>query len=283
MFDNMTAVQWNAGLAPKVQGAWNLHRALSATPLDFFLVTSSVAGTVGLSSESNYCAANAYLDAFAHHRRQLGLPAISIALGCISEVGYLNERPDVEKGLFRKGLSFYDEDEVIKIVDTALAFANQCNGHIVTGLEIEGVHRLRDSGGLNGTMFDDVRLASLTSKAEATSNSNHTQTTTARSTLERDVDAAVVAVARGSPNAHETLLRCVCELLRNTLAGMLLVDNERVAQEAHLDEFGMDSMLAAEFRTVLSKRLRCDVPLAVLLREGMDISTLGAFVVSKIT
>ncbi len=54
-------------------GAWNLHRALEEhghdEGLDFFLLTSSVSGSVGTATESNHYAANAFLDAFARWRR----------------------------------------------------------------------------------------------------------------------------------------------------------------------------------------------------------------------
>jgi len=280
LFDDMTATKWNAGLHPKVRGAWNLHRALAETSLDFFLVTSSVAGTVGLAAESNYCAANAYLDALARHRRQLGLPGVSIALGCISEVGYLHEQPDVEDMLRRKGFSAYNEEEVTAIVDTALCFEDSYNGHIVTGLEIEGIDRLSQRGDLHGTIFDDVRLAILTEKAKARFDNASVQKV-ARSPQEPDLDAAISAAMRGSTEAQQALHQIVCTVLRRILAGMLLVGLERIAQDAHLADFGMDSMLGAEFRTALFKTLKCDVPLAVFLQESMDMNALGAFVVTK--
>jgi hypothetical protein len=193
LFDDMTTAQWHAALGPKVLGAWNLHRTLATTPLDFFLLTSSVDGTIGLATESNYCAVNAYLDALACHRRQRGLAAISIALGCISEVGYLHERPDVEKILLRKGIAAYTPDEVVKIVDTALCFADRRNGHVMTGLEAECVDRLSKSGSLDVTIFDDVRLADLTSKAKARLDQAKAQTS-ASSSPEHDLKVMVNAM-----------------------------------------------------------------------------------------
>ncbi|HEY1404199.1 MAG TPA: SDR family NAD(P)-dependent oxidoreductase, partial [Pyrinomonadaceae bacterium] len=59
-----------AGLA-KVEGAWNVHRLTQSAPLDFFVLFSSMASLVSLPGQGSYAAANAFLDALAHHRRSL--------------------------------------------------------------------------------------------------------------------------------------------------------------------------------------------------------------------
>lgn len=74
-------------LAPKVQGAWNLHRFSENLPLDFFVCFSSIASMVGWAGQSNYAAANAFMDSLAHRRRALGMPALSINWGPWAEAG----------------------------------------------------------------------------------------------------------------------------------------------------------------------------------------------------
>ena len=65
-------------LRPKVMGGWLLHRLLQDDPLDFFVLFSSAGSVLGQPGQGNYAAANAFLDALAHHRRALGKPALSI-------------------------------------------------------------------------------------------------------------------------------------------------------------------------------------------------------------
>ncbi|WP_421107469.1 SDR family NAD(P)-dependent oxidoreductase [Streptomyces sp. NEAU-S77] len=65
------AAELPAVLEPKVRGAVHLDAATRDLALDFFAVFSSVAGVYGNAGQADYAAANAFLDAFAHHRQAL--------------------------------------------------------------------------------------------------------------------------------------------------------------------------------------------------------------------
>jgi len=73
--------------APKVHGAWNLHRATETQPLDWFCSFSSAAALLGSPGQGAYAAANSWLDGFTHWRRAQGLPATAIAWGAWAEIG----------------------------------------------------------------------------------------------------------------------------------------------------------------------------------------------------
>jgi len=73
---------------PKVTGGWLLHRLLQDDPLDFFVLFSSAGSVLGQPGQGNYAAANAFLDALAHHRRAQGQPALSINWGAWAGKGF---------------------------------------------------------------------------------------------------------------------------------------------------------------------------------------------------
>ena len=81
--DDLVERDW----APKVYGAWHLHRATTTQPLDWFCSFSSAAALLGSPGQGAYAAANSWLDAFTQWRRAHGLPATAIAWAAWDEIG----------------------------------------------------------------------------------------------------------------------------------------------------------------------------------------------------
>ncbi|GET41352.1 KR domain-containing protein [Microseira wollei] len=75
-------------LRPKVQGTQLLFELTRNPERDFFAISSSLASTLGLHAQADYCAANAFQDAFAHKMNALGESFVcSINWGIWSEAG----------------------------------------------------------------------------------------------------------------------------------------------------------------------------------------------------
>lgn len=106
-------------LAPKVDGAWHLHELTKGMELDFFILYSSASALLGARGQGSYSAANAFLDALAHHRRAIGLPALSVNWGPWAEVGMA---ASLAARFRAQGIETFTPVEGLKALWRALAF-----------------------------------------------------------------------------------------------------------------------------------------------------------------
>ena len=70
LIQQQTWTRFAASMAPKVDGAWHLHRMTSDTALDFFVLFSSAVSMLGGAGQGNYAAANAFSTAGASTPRE---------------------------------------------------------------------------------------------------------------------------------------------------------------------------------------------------------------------
>jgi acyl transferase domain-containing protein/acyl-CoA synthetase (AMP-forming)/AMP-acid ligase II/acyl carrier protein len=139
----MTPQRVAAVLAPKADGAWYLHEATKELGLAAFVLYSSAAGLLGRPGQSNYAAANGFLDALARHRTAHGLPAQALAWGAWSTDGNGGMAGQVT-GQARRQLTAMTEQEGIGLLDRALRTAEPVLAPIPLDLAAAGLPILAD-------------------------------------------------------------------------------------------------------------------------------------------
>ncbi|KAK9782215.1 putative polyketide synthase [Seiridium cardinale] len=288
LFTTMPRDYWLAGLRPKVMGSWNLRNALAGreNDLDFFLMTSSVSGSVGTATESNYCSANYFLDVFARHCRNAGIPAVSVGLGMISEVGYLHENPEIEALLLRKGIQAINEDEMLHIIDIALstqamtqtsagdAYDSFAQVHMLTGLEPLGLKALRKQG-FEGTspVLGDPRAFLLSAALDETTSGS------GASGASSGLPAEVAEAIEAGSSTEEAILSAVCQ----KFSSLVLIPKDKLDVTKPISSVGVDSMLAAEFRAWIFQAFKTDIPYLTLLSPAATLTMLSDLVTQKST
>jgi NAD(P)-dependent dehydrogenase (short-subunit alcohol dehydrogenase family)/acyl carrier protein len=118
VLDALTPQRLDTVFAAKVGGALNLDDLTRDHPLDFFVLFSSLAGTVGSPGQGNYSAANAVLDALAHRRHARGLPATSLAWGPWAGAGMAE---DLAAQLRSRGVMPMSADTALDAFERSLA------------------------------------------------------------------------------------------------------------------------------------------------------------------
>ncbi|GGU09531.1 type I polyketide synthase [Actinomadura citrea] len=118
----LTGERLDAVLSPKVDAAWHLHELTREMDLTAFVTFSSAVGVLGAPGQSNYAAANTWLDALAQRRRAEGLPAVSLSWGLWDErggmTGHLSD--DQVGRLRRTGIAPLPAERGLALFDAAL-------------------------------------------------------------------------------------------------------------------------------------------------------------------
>ena len=119
-FFDMDHETWNKPITPKVTGAWNLHNLLPKN-MDFLVLFSSVGGTYGYYGQSNYAAANTFLDSFSQYRNSLGLAASVMSIGPIDDVGLVARNTSTREALLHNLASLLTESYFLDTLQLAIA------------------------------------------------------------------------------------------------------------------------------------------------------------------
>ncbi|HWD00814.1 MAG TPA: type I polyketide synthase [Candidatus Sulfopaludibacter sp.] len=216
---------------PKVAGAWNLHSLTLRRELDFFVCFSSGASVWGSNGMAHYSAANRYLDALTHHRRALGLPALSINWGAWEGESMATAAEKAQwSAIGLRELSRAEGMECMRLLmacGTAQAVAASIDWAVFKPIyEARGRRRL----------LDEIRVKSVE------------QTGARRGGMRKKVEAA-------SPVERREMVQ---DYLRAQAAKSLGVGDARAIDcDQGFFQMGMDSMMAVALKTRLETDLDC--------------------------
>lgn len=104
--------EFESVIAPKIYGTWILSHLTKEEPLDFFSMCSSYASVFGSAGQSDYIAANAFLDSFTYYRKMQGLVSTTINWTGWSESGMAFDSQVDEAGLYTE---FVNNAEGVKV------------------------------------------------------------------------------------------------------------------------------------------------------------------------
>ncbi|XXY19856.1 type I polyketide synthase [Sorangium sp. So ce216] len=263
ILDDRTLLQLDADrfrrvMAPKMHGAWNLHALTADKPLDFFVLYSGAAALVGSPGQGNYAAGNAFMDALAHHRRAVGLHALSIAWGPFSEVGLAAAQQNRGERLSYRGMKSITPEQGLEILERLLS---ENVAHV-------GVMRL------------DVRQWLEFYPSAARSSFWSALRQEARRSSEKGPQGSQLrdTLSNAEPERRAELLE---RHLGEQLGRVLRLDPSRVDRLAAFGSFGLDSLMSLEVRNHLEASLGMKLS-ATLLFTYPNLAALSEYLLDKL-
>ncbi|GER91158.1 polyketide synthase [Dictyobacter vulcani] len=250
-------------MAPKIQGAWNLHQLTRELPLDFFVLFSSTASLIGLPGQGNYSAANAFLDALAHHRKALGLLALSINWGAWSEVGLAAAQANRGGRLAQRGIMSIPPHQGLE----ALALLLRSQKEQVGAMPFDVVQWQQ--------FYPSVSTSAMFAHL-LESEAGHAGTT---ETGQEQKKLAVELLLAATEAERAELLQTY---LSEHTARILRIPAAKLDVQRPLHTLGIDSLMAVELKNQIESDTAITVPV-VLLLQGITIQQLTAFLSGELT
>lgn len=252
---NMAEGDFAAVVGPKITGTRVLHEAFIDDALDFFVLFGSAGSVIASPGQGNYAAANAYLDAFAHHRRALGLPALTIGWGPWS-VGMVEEL-NLEGIYAQRGIDLITPSVGARILDRLI---NQQIPSVVAISADWNRARRVGFGGRAPRMFADLDTV------EGSPGSG-------------EPGASILAVLASTPESDRIGL--ITAHIRRVVADVFDCDVTDFETNDMLDDIGLDSMMAMDFRVRINEMFSIDLPLLEILR-GVSVNSLADRVLAEL-
>ena len=216
----------------KINATSELHSATQNLPLDCFVLFSSIASLLGSPGQTNYAAANAYMDALAINRQQAGLAGLSIQWGPWEGIGMTAKLAPRDRDRF--------QDRGLLAMDPAAAL--QALGQLLASQGTVGVFAW------NRSTYVRALGSQPTAFYEQILNGE----------LARPAPARVATPVNQAWASMEAAPRreAIEQMIRETVANLLGLDSYlKVDRETGLFDLGIDSLTAIDLKDRLEKSL----------------------------
>jgi polyketide synthase PksN len=221
-------------LAPKVSGLVNLDEASKDLSLDFFVLFSSIAGSLGNSGQADYATANAFMDVYAKYRN--ALVAVNQRQGQTVSINW---------PLWKEGGMH---------VDAAIENMMRQNTGMIALETPAGIQALYQglASGKDRFMIMEGNLARMKQKlfSMKTDTAPEPEKITIVSSPAAEINTA-------------SLLDKVQAVLRQDIAKLLKVKSEDIDSDTELSKYGFDSITLTEFANKLNQQYNFELTPAI--------------------
>lgn len=226
-------------MKPKIHGAWNLHLLTKDLSLDFFIMYSSIASYIGNLGQANYVASNMYLESLAQYRQHLGLPALTVSLDAILDVGALARDEQLKDLLLNKrGVTGITSEQALNsIFENA---GSNVSNYMIGKPDFNLMKRSLFL--LNSPTYNDLFIDNIDENTDGEENI-------------RDIVEEL-----SSDEAH----RFIVNILVDELSTIMHLDKNRIDTSTSIQNFGIDSLMATELLTVIDTKFKTDLPITAL-------------------
>lgn len=259
IFSQMSAETFHRVMAPKVIGSRNLDEAFAVDDLEFFIMTSSFAAIGGHPGQSNYAAANMYMNGLAASRRARGQAGSVLNIGVIYGLGFLHrEKDELYDGLEREGYPPISERDIHHMFLEAIVAGKPVPGQvadITTGLR----------------RFPADRPSLFWHHDPRFSHFSYIDDESQSGTLAGESKNSVKELL-GAADTKEDVLSLVSAALIGQIEQIMQIPEGRIVGEDTIRLLGVDSLQALELHHWIWENLTVEVAAMKILEDATTVA-----------
>ena len=265
----MTPEDFKRPLLTKISGTRNLDQALRDKALDFFIMLSSLSGIIGSRGQANYAAGNVFQDNFAQKRRGSQTRYVTLDLGMIEETSTYTTREGRlrEQNLLRQGCIPIKQDQLVALLKCVLSKPQSQDFHQVVV-------------GIDGRSIKDAENATPTVKSAMFAHVRGGYDTTP--SVEGQKRRQKLELDHLESETIDEVARAVTEIIGRHLAGLVLLEPEKLEYNVPLLDFGLDSLTAIDLKNFIHREFNATIQPSEIIDEG-SLAGLGNRVVARST
>lgn len=263
-FENTTLDDFQAVLAPKVQGSKNLDDLFFSTELEFFVLFSSIASVVGSKGQSNYGAANLFMHSLACQRRNRGVAASVMDIAMLLGVGYVARSLDqYESQMKQYSYMAISESEFHNIFAAAIVSGKPGSDHspeIITGVGPDA----------DAPWTRDPRFSHYVCHEQKSSE------------FTEAVNSSGNLLSQLAQSESGDALSIMESAFSSKVESMLQLEAGSIDVQAPLVRVGIDSLVAVELRSWFLREMDIDMPVLKFL-NGASVSDIGKDALARLS
>ncbi|KNG87291.1 putative polyketide synthase [Aspergillus nomiae NRRL 13137] len=274
LFENMSHDDWTQSTQSKVAGSWNLHRLLPQG-MDFFILLSSVNGSLGGMGQANYAAGNTFQDALAKYRISAGEKAVALDLGLMVSEGLVAENKSLLASLRSMGhLMDISQDELIALLDyycnPTLPLLSHDEAQILVGIELPSNVRAKGND-LQHFMRRPMFRHLFAIDRQLKGGSFETKASTMATAIDRQPELRAV-------DSQDEAVSLVTSWIRVKLEQIMGIPGAEINAEKPVSAHGMDSLMALDLKNWFHSEIGVDLTIFDIM-SSMDLNQLAGMVV----
>lgn len=151
--------------------------------------------------------------------------------------------------------------------------------HVLTGLEPHGIRKMMEQGfDVNNGTMQDARAVLLSASLDANSEEDDMKLVSIDASWPKGLPAPIMKVLATEAAGAGSLNEAILALVSRRFSNLLLMPLDKVDTKKPLAAYGMDSMIAAEYRSWFWSIFKVDIQFLDILSSINHLETLAGAV-----